>query len=84
MANSQLLTASLEALKWIRYISYSVQFEERQTGEVRALIDSGSKVNAITPIFVAKLGLYIRATYISAQKIDSSAVKTYFMIIAGF
>ena len=78
------MTASSEALQRVPCISYPVQFEGSQAGEVRALIDSGSEVNAMTPIFAAKLGLSIRPTSIGAQKIDGSALKTYGMTIAGF
>ena len=38
----------------------------------------------MTPKFVAKLGLSIWLTSIGAQKIDSLALKTYSMVIAGF
>ena len=54
-----LMTASSKALQRVLNISYPVQFEKSQAGEVRALIDSHSKVNAMTPIFAAKLGLSI-------------------------
>ena len=51
-------------------------------GEVRALIDLGSKFNAMTPFFVAELGVFIRLTSIDAQKIDSFMLKIYGMTIA--
>ena len=78
------MTASSEALQHVPCISYLVQFEGSQAGEVRALIDSGSEVNAMTPIFAAKLGPSIRPTSIGAQIIDGSALKTYGMTIAEF
>ena len=78
------MTASSEALQRVPCISYPVQFEGSQAGEVRALIDSGSEVNAMTPAFAAKLGLSTQPTNVGAQKIDGSTLKTYGMTIAGF
>ena len=49
-----------------------------------ALTDSSSDVNVMTPAFAAKLGLPIYPTSNSAQKIESSTLKTYGMVIAGF
>ena len=52
--------------------------------EVHTLLDFGSEVNVITPTYAAKLGLVIRKTDVSTQKIDGSALKIYGMVIAGF
>ena len=62
-------------------IYYLVQFQKSQE-HVKALFDSGSKVNTMNPTFAQKLGLYIRKTNIGAQKIDSSVLETFGMIIA--
>ena len=62
-------------------IYYLVQFQEEQ---VRALFNSGSKVNAINPDYVWKLGLKIRKTNVGAQKIDGSALETFEMVITDF
>ena len=80
------MTASPEAntLQRVPCIHYPVQFQGDQAGEVRALIDSGNEVNAMTPAFAARLGLSVRPTGIGAQKIDGSALRTYGMAIAGF
>ena len=48
------------------------------------MLDSTSKVNAINPTYVKKLGLKTRKTNIGAQKIDGSALKTFGMVIADF
>ena len=61
-ATSTLVTASLEVLQHAPCISYPVQFQGGRAGEVRALIDSSSEVNAMTSAFAAKLGLFIRPT----------------------
>ena len=80
------VTASPEAdsLQCIPCIHYLVQFQGSQVGEIRALINSDSQVNAMIPAFATKLGLSIRLTGIGAQTIDDSALKTYGIIIAGF
>ena len=62
-------------------IYYPVQFQEEQ---VRALLDSGSKINAMNPDDTRKLGLKIRRTNIVAQKIDGSALEIFGIVIADF
>ena len=69
-------------------IYYLVQFQEDQgqkkQEQVRALFDSGSKVNAMNPAFTQKLGLYIQKTNVGAQKIDGSTLETFEMVITNF
>ena len=62
-------------------IYYPVRFQEEQ---VRALLNSGSKVNAMNSDYARKLGLKIRRTNVEAQKIDGSALETFGMVIADF
>ncbi len=85
------MTASLEAdtsaqapkaLERVPCIWYPVRFQEGQP--IKALIDSNSEVNTITPAYVAKLGLTTRITRIRAQKIDGSLLETYGMVLASF
>ena len=61
-ASSSLMTeASKEehvSLKRMPYIHYLLRFCKDTTG-VRALIDLGSKVNAMSPAYVSKLGFKI-------------------------
>ena len=64
-------------------IYYPVQFQKDKE-VIRALIDSGSKLNAMTPAYAFKLGLRIQKTDVSAQKINGSSLRTFVMIIAGF
>ena len=63
------------------YIYYPVWFQKKQ---VRALLNSDSEVNAINPNYAWKLGLKIQKTNIGAQKIDSSALETFRIVIADF
>ena len=69
-------------------IHYPVRFQEdqRQEGQkqVRVLLDSGSKVNAMSPAYAEKLGLKTWKTSVRAQKIDGSALETFEMVIADF
>ena len=62
-------------------IHYPVRFQEEQ---VKALLDSGSEVNAMNPDFARKLGLKVWKTNVGAQKIDGSALETFGMVIADF
>ena len=48
---------------------------------MRALIDSGGKVNIMHPAYATKLGLRARKIDISAQKIDGSHMDTFGMVI---
>ena len=48
------------------------------------MLDSGSKVNIISPVYFKKLGLKTWKTNVGAQKIDSSILKTFGMVIADF
>ena len=62
-------------------IQYPVRFEEEQ---VKALLNSGSEVNAMNPNFARKLDLKVWKTNVGAQKIDGSALETFGMVIANF
>ena len=75
-------------LEKIPCIYYPVQFQKdsKQEGQqqVRALINSGSKLNAISPAYVEKLSFKTRKTNVGAQKIDGSALETFGIVIADF
>lgn len=51
---------------------------------MRALINSGSKINAMIPAYSSKLGVRIRWTNVGAQKINDSTFKTFRMVLASF
>lgn len=44
----------------------------------------GSKINAISPTYVAKLILKVRHINIGAQKINGSTLKTFEIVLASF
>ena len=51
---------------------------------MRALIDSGSEVNATHLAYITKLGLCTRKIDIGAHKIDGSYLDTFRMVIADY
>ena len=71
------------ALDWVPCIRYPIRFKKSEV-QVRALIDSGSEINAITPGYALKLGLKVRPTDVGAQKINGSTFKTFGMVLASF
>ena len=74
---------NLLALDWVPCICYPIWFKKSKV-QVRALINSGSKVNAMTPGYASKLGLKVRPTDVGAQKIDGSTLETFGMVLASF
>ena len=70
-------------LDWVPCIHYPIWFKKSKV-QVQALIDFGSEVNAMTLGYASKLGLKIRSTNVGAQKIDSSTLKTFRMVLVSF
>ena len=70
-------------LERVSCVHYPLRFR-KDTADVRALIDSGSEVNAMTPAYTSKLGLRVRYTDVGAQKIDGSTLQTFGMALANF
>ena len=89
-ATSALVTgASEEAqeviiLDRVPYIYYPMQFWKDKGATIWVLIDLGSEVNAMTLAYAIKLGHQVWRTDVGAQKIDSSLLRTFGMVIAGF
>ncbi len=69
-----------EELEWAPCIWYPITFKD----QTKALLDSGSKVNAISQAFAQQLGLKIRKTNFGAQKIDGTTLKTYGIVVSSF
>ena len=72
-----------EEVERISCIHYPVLFQEGQK-QVRALLDSGNKVNIMSLANIKKLGLKTWKTNIGAQKIDGSNLETFGIVIADF
>ena len=67
----------------VPYIHYPIQFQKEKE-VIMALINSDSKVNTMTPAYTFKLGIQVWKTNVGAQKIDSSLLWTFGIVIAGF
>ena len=67
-------TSREATLEWVPCIRYPVRFRRKndkdEDKDVRALINSGSEVNAMHPAYVTKLGPCARKINVGAQKID--------------
>ena len=72
----------MKALNRVSCICYLVQSQKDKNKDILALLDSGSKVNMMTPAYIAQLGLKAQSTNVNAQKIDRSSLKTYGIVIA--
>ena len=70
-------------LERVPCIHYPLRFQ-KDTAGVRALVDSGSEVNTMTPADAANLGLKVQKTDIGAQKIDGSTFETFGIVLANF
>ena len=62
---------------------YPVKFRKNKE-TVQALINSDSKVNAMTLAYAAVLGLKVCSIAVEALKIDGSFFMTFSMVIASF
>ena len=72
-------------MKYVPYIQYLIQFKkDTNNAQVQALIDSGSKENAIHPTFAKQLGLSIKQTDVGVQKIDDTMLDIYGLVVAVF
>ena len=70
-------------LEKVHCIHYPIYFQ-KDSADVEALLDLGSKVNAMTLAFALKLGLKTHHTDIGAQKIDDSTLQTFGTVLASF
>ena len=76
-------TQKVIVLDQIPCIYYLVEFQ-KDKATIQALIDSGSKANAMTPAYTKQLGFRTQKTDVGAQKIDGSSLDTFGIVIAGF
>ena len=65
----------------VSYIRYFINCKKKS---VLAILDSGSKDNAIHSAFAKKLHLPIRPINIEVQKIDGNMLDNYEMVVAAF
>ena len=87
MSSSSVTATSMEEtlrpLKRVPCIHHLLHFQ-KDLRETRALIDSGSEVNTMTPAYAAKLGFKVQKTDIGTQKIDGSTLDTFGIVLASF
>ncbi len=74
------ITKKKGELEQVLCIKYPITFKEW----TKTLLDSRSKVNAISQAFALQLGLKIRKTNVSGQKIDGTTLKVYEMVVSTF
>ena len=70
-------------LKIVLCIYYLLQFW-KYSADIEALLDSKSEVNTMILIFTLKLSFKICFTNVRAQKIVSSTLQTYKIVLASF
>ena len=70
----------LKRVPWIHYLLYF----QKNTINIRALIDSSSEVNTMAPVYPSKLGLKVCHINVRGQKIDGSTPKMFGMVLASF
>ena len=81
---------SAKELEQVMCIQYPITFlgvvtqDGSALGPVSALLDSKSEVNAMHPTFAERLGLMVQTTNIDAQKINSTTLETYGMVVTAF
>lgn len=75
--------AKKKALERVLCIYYPIQFK-KETDEIWVLINLETEVNAMSSVYLKKLGLWMRKTNIRARKIDGSTLEIYGIVIADF
>ena len=88
--SEEAILVSAKELEQVTCIQYPITFPGGVTQDgsildsVSALLDSGSKVNAIHPAFAKRLGFVVRTTNVGTQKIDGTTLETNRMMVAAF
>lgn len=67
----------------ILYIHYLLYFQ-KNTNKLQALLNFGSKVNTMMPVYISKLGFRVCHTNVRTQKIDNSILEIFKMVLASF
>lgn len=63
---------------------YDLLYFSKGINKIQALINLNNKVNAITPVYILKLGLKIYGININAQINDSFILKMFEIVLASF
>lgn len=71
-------------LEIVPCIHYTVHLQNGDKEVTKTLINSDSKINALTTVYPKPLDLQICPTNVGAQKIDSLSLETFKIVIIGF
>ena len=88
--SKEAILVSAKELEQVTYIQYFIAFPSDVTKDglalnlVLALFDLDSKVNAMHPAFIERLGLMVQTINIVTQKIDSTTFETYRIVVKAF
>lgn len=63
---------------------YHLVYLKKDQAKVQVLLNFNSKINTITPVYIARLGLKICPTNARAQKIDGSIFAMFKMVLTYF
>ena len=82
LATSMLTTEKKteEKLKWVPCIWYFITLKN----QTKTLLNLESKINAINQAFASQLGFKIWKTNVKVQKIDSTTLKIYKIVVSIF
>ena len=84
------ILVSAKELEQVTCIQYLILFPSGVTQDgsaldlLLALLNLGSEINVMHPVFVKKLGLVVQTTNVGTQKINDTTFKTYGMVVATF
>ena len=88
--SEQAIFVDAKELEQVTCIRYLIAFPGNLTQDslvlnsMLALLDSGSEINVMHLAFAKMLSLVMQTTNVGAQKIDSTTLETYRMVVAVF
>ena len=77
-------TQKMRVLNRVLFICYLVQCQKDKGKDVLTLLNSRSKVNAMTLAYMAQLGLKMQKINVGTLKIDESLLTTHGIVIVAF
>ena len=83
MTDASTKAPKMRVLNRVLFIHYRILFRKDKKTDVLALLDSASKIKAITLAYTAHLDLAVRVINVGMQKIDRSSLATYNIVIAA-
>ena len=65
-------------------VCFQDSHKQKSQKQVKALLDSGSKINTMSPVYIKKLDFKTWKINVKVQNIDGSILATFGMVIADF